>query len=76
MITIDHYTGCWQSALQPTPQPPRAGSLVRISESADAREYDDFCQILYRNNKYIEFHSWMPKLKMNVYKIVWENHYD
>ena len=70
MLTIDHYTGNWQKALTPMPSAPKTGSLVRIHDSPDAREYDDFMRILRYDNKDTEFVRWMPRLKMNVYKIV------
>jgi hypothetical protein len=70
MLTINQYTGNWQYALIPTPSAPKVGAMVRIHDSADAREYDDFCQIIKWEKKDIEFVRWMPRLKMNVYRIV------
>ena len=69
-ITINHYTGNWQKACNPVS--PAIGELVRIHDEADAREYDDFCRCLKSNKLDREFDSWMPRLKMNVYRIVTE----
>ena len=70
MITIDHYTGAWQPALQPTPTAPRINSHVRIPDYPDAREYDDFYVALKRDQRDLEWVRWMPRLKMHVYKVV------
>jgi len=68
MITINNYTGNWQVACHPAT--PKVGSYVRIHESADAREYDDFKRLLKLNKLEAEaFVRWMPRLNMNVYKI-------
>jgi hypothetical protein len=68
MITINYYTGNYQSACRP--QVPRVGSYVRIHETADAREYDDFHNMLKREGLEAEdFVRWHPKIEMNVYRI-------
>ena len=71
MITIDAYTGTWNSALRPVA--PRAGSLVRIAEEADAREYYDFRNCCSRAGMETDFQAcfvrWLPRLRMNVYRI-------
>jgi hypothetical protein len=68
MITVNNYTGNWQQACRPSI--PKVGSYVRIHESADAREYDDFKRHLKLNKlEAEEFIRWMPRLQMNVYKI-------
>jgi len=47
-----------------------AGTYVRISESADAREYDDFTRGLRVGGMMADrFVRWHPRIKCNVYII-------
>ncbi len=69
MLTIiDEYTGRWQKARRPTP--PKLGATVRIHESADDRECDDFKRCLRSSCMDLEWVGWMPRNRMNVYKII------
>lgn len=68
MITINEYTGNWQAACHP--KVPRRNSMVRIHDVPDAREYDDFMRVLSSNQLTTSFEYYMPRKKMNVWKIV------
>jgi hypothetical protein len=68
MITINDYTGNWQAACRPAV--PRRNSMVRIHDEPDAREYDDFMRCLRSNQLTTSFEYYMPRKKMNVWKIV------
>lgn len=66
MLVIDTYTAnAYRRGLN-----ARVGSYVRISQSADAREYDDFHRGLgARGMKADLFVRWHPRLRFNVYRI-------
>jgi len=69
-LVINHYTGTWQPALCPQRKTPKIGAFVRLHHSPDAREYDDFTRALSHDGKQLgEWVNWLPKLKMDVYKI-------
>jgi hypothetical protein len=65
-LTIDYYTSGWE----PSRSAPRVGSHVRIMDSADNLEYDDFMRVLRNNGLMIDYMRWMPRLRANVYRIV------
>lgn len=71
MITINEYTGEFQSSL--TPQPRfRAGSLVRVHDSPDARQIDDFRRCLKSQGLAIDLGNSLrrlPRLAMDVYRV-------
>jgi hypothetical protein len=67
MLTIDNYTGNWQKATNPIP--PKVNSTFRTPDSPDAREWNDFKNLLAKHNMSFVFVKWMPRIKMNVYKI-------
>ena len=69
-LTIDLYTGDWQAARGPRLVAPRVGSHVRVHEQPDDREWDDFKRVLTRNELALEFVRFMPRLRMNVYRVV------
>lgn len=70
MITINTYTGNWQSAVQSYHKTVRPGTMVRIHVSADGREYDDFHRALKEQGLEAEIHvRWMPRAKVDVYLI-------
>ena len=68
MITINYYTGRYQSAI---PQGKiNIRSHVLIHEAPDAREYDDFNRVLYKQNLEIgDFIKYFPRKKMNQYTL-------
>ena len=68
MITINYYTGRYQSAI---PQAKfNLKSHVLIHEEADAREYDDFHRTLYNQGLMIgDFIKYFPRKKMNQYAL-------
>lgn len=68
MILIDNYTGNWQSACSPSV--PKIGTLFRVSEEPDAREWDDFRRVAINRGRDFQFVRWMPRLKLNVYRII------
>jgi hypothetical protein len=70
MITVNNYTGAWQGALQPPARTPRVGAYVRVHDSPDARESDDFRAALKRDAKDLEWVRHMPRIKMDVYRII------
>ena len=72
MLTINFYTGVWQQALQPKPKSPKKRSLVRISDSPDARELDDFRRCLRESGRGLSHVRRLPRLNMDVYRIVAE----
>lgn len=71
MITINTYTGGWQAAL---PQPKlRVGTLVRIHDNPDAREWDDFRAVLRDQGLWVDLGDSvrrLPRLRMDVYRIL------
>ena len=70
MITINAYTGEWQSALPQ--QSIAAGTLVRVHDRPDGREIDDFRRALLRQGLEIDLGDSLgrlPRLKMDVYRI-------
>lgn len=69
MLTIGSYTANFDDARTPR-YSPRKGEHVRVSESADAREWDAFQRRLKENRLDLDFVRWMPRLKMDVYCIV------
>jgi methylaspartate ammonia-lyase len=69
IITINHYTATWDDQVtQRTTL--RKGRIVRIDQQPDGREYDAFSRRLKENKLTIEWNAYMPKLKMDVYKII------
>ena len=68
MITINYYTGRYQSAI---PQGKiNIRSHVLIHEQPDAREYDDFNRVLNRQDLMIgDFIKYFPRKKMNQYTL-------
>jgi hypothetical protein len=70
MITINEYTGKWQSAM---PQISiRPGTLVRLHDDPDAREWGDFRSVLRRQGLEVDFDACVrcwPRLKMDGYRI-------
>ena len=70
MNTLRNYTGAYQAALRPQPRPPRVGSLVRIHDSPDARELDDYRRHLADSGLCIgAFVRYHPRSKLNVFRI-------
>ncbi len=70
MISINHYSGTWQTTLRPLRKAPRAGSLVLIHDNPDARETDDFAHALRRDGKKIgQWVRRLPRLKMDAFRI-------
>ena len=68
MITINEYTATYDRAMRaPT---PRVGSLFRLSESADAREYDGFRATLAVSGLDWEYVRHMPRLGLDVCRVV------
>lgn len=70
MITINSYSGQWQSALRPAP--PRVCSCVRVHDNPDAREIDDFQRCLRSHGLHIDLGDSvkrLPRLKMDVYTV-------
>jgi hypothetical protein len=70
MLTINEYTGTWNKALTPRRSIPKCGAYIRMPDESDAREYYEFKFLLNMAKKDIEFVRWMPKKKMNVWKII------
>ena len=68
MLNVGLYTGNWQQACIPTA--PRVNSQFCCGDSPDAREWNDFRLCLEKNNLTWDFVKWMPKKKVNVYRIV------
>lgn len=65
-ITINYYTGKYQSAIPQSKINIR--SHVLIHESSDAREYDDFNRVLKNQGlKLGYFIKYFPRKKMNQY---------
>ena len=67
-LTIDTYTAAWDAAMRPTA--PRVGSMVRISTEPDGREMDGFSRVLDAAGMDIEWRRWMPRLRMDVHRVV------
>jgi hypothetical protein len=70
VITINHYTGEWQSALRQSAISP--GTLVRVHDNPDAREIGDFRSVLRRQGWEIDLGESLlrfPRLKMDLYRI-------
>lgn len=68
-ITINYYTGKYQSAIVPQSK-INIRSHVRIHESPDAREYDDFNRALESQGLKIgDFIKYFPRKKMNQYAL-------
>ena len=69
-ITINAYTGNWQSAI---PQSSlRPGTLVRVHDRPDGREIDDFRRALRRQGLEIDLGDSLrrfPRLEMDLYRI-------
>lgn len=69
MIVINSYDGSWQRAVSNKPK-IRVRNNVLIHESADARQYDDFCRELRRQNLVIsDWVKYFPRKKMNQYRL-------
>ena len=67
-ITINYYTGKYQSAIRQSKINIR--SHVLIHEAADAREYVDFNRVLKRQGlKLGDFIKYFPRKKMNQYAL-------
>jgi len=69
MLTVNQYTGEYQSALRPRAT-FRVGSFVRIHDSPDARELDNFRSCLALQG--LRIGAWQkrfPRLKVDSYKI-------
>ena len=68
MITINNYTGGYQSAMPQ--QRINIRSHVLIHDDPDAREYDDFNRVLRRQRLEIgEFVKYFPRKKLNQYTL-------
>ena len=54
-ITIDTYTGAWDTAMRP--HCPKVGAWVKVpnNRSADGREWDAFGRLLKANDLDLEF---------------------
>lgn len=71
MITIDTYTANYCSARAAhLDLAPRVGSMVRMPEEPDGREFDDFQRVLRAAGLDYEFVRWMPRAKHNVYRVI------
>ena len=68
MITINEYTANYDRAMRPSA--PRVGSPFRLSESADAREYDGFRATLTQAGLDWEYVRHMPRLGLDVCRVV------
>lgn len=69
MITIDTYTSTWDDAVRQRTA-LRAGMHVRIHESADDREFDAFRHRVRESGLSVDCHvRWMPRARMNVYRL-------
>ena len=68
MLTVDTYTATWDLAMRPSP--PRVNSLFRSPEYADAREWDGFRRTLKNNGLDFIWERHLPRLQMDVYRIV------
>ena len=68
-ILIDHYTGAWQAAIAPK-TPVRPGMLIRMAQTPDDREADDFARHLRDEGLDRVWHAWMPRAKCDVFRIV------
>ena len=67
-ITINYYTGKYQSAIPQSKINIR--SHVLIHESADAREYNDFNRVLKRQGLELgDFIKYFPRKKMDQYAL-------
>ena len=67
-ITINYYTGRYQSAIPQSKINIR--SHVLIHEAADAREYVDFFRVLKNQGlKLGDFIKYFPRKKMNQYAL-------
>ena len=67
-ITINYYTGKYQSAIRQSKINIR--SHVLIHEAPDAREYDDFNRVLKRQGLELgDFIKYFPRKKMNQYAL-------
>lgn len=68
MITINYYTGNWQSAINQRRLNPR--SHVLIHDQPDARESDDFRRTLRSQGLDIgDFVKYFPRLKLSQYAL-------
>jgi hypothetical protein len=68
MITINYYTGQYQSAIPQSDISVR--SHVLIHDAPDAREYDDFNRVLLRQNLEIgDFIKYFPRKKTSQYAL-------
>jgi hypothetical protein len=66
-IEINKYTGNYQSALNPSA--PEIGEEVQVSESCDAREYDDFMRVLKKAGLELVWDSWDEEEQANCYRV-------
>lgn len=70
-ITIHTYTATWDAAMNAKPK-IKAGTLVRIHENSDAREFDSFRQHLFNNKMNIDEYKHSVG-KFDIYKITENN---
>lgn len=68
MLTIDDYTTSWDQAMRPSA--PRVGTKFRLSETADAREYDGFRRALTAAGLDYEYTKHLPRLNLDECKII------
>ena len=68
MLTIAAYTATYDRAMRPSA--PRVGSLFRMSDSPDAREYDGFRATLIAAGLDWEYVRRMPRLALDVCRVI------
>jgi hypothetical protein len=66
MITVDTQSQEWQAAMHPTC--PRVGSMFR-ADDGDGPGWSDFRRLLEKSGLAYEWVRWMPRAKVNVYRI-------
>jgi hypothetical protein len=68
MITIDRYTATYDSAMRPSA--PRIGSLVRISDEPDSREWDGFLRVLRKAGLDLRWERHLPRARADISRVV------